>query len=147
MPFSLTLHVFSCFALCLCVVDGLLFSIFLTRCPFHWPVPSLFSFYQRQQATTFISQFLLRSSTLEMFTATQIGALTLSILAASEDVLARPLLAFRQSTNSSVSSEHTYLSHDSEPRSSRLETLVAVLSRRSSSLQDSTTERKLPLSL
>ncbi|KAJ4500761.1 hypothetical protein C8R41DRAFT_352727 [Lentinula lateritia] len=37
-----------------------------------------------------------------MFTATQIGALTLSILAASEDVLARPLLAFRQSTNSSI---------------------------------------------
>ncbi|GAW01661.1 hypothetical protein LENED_003271 [Lentinula edodes] len=72
------------------------------RCPFHWPLPSLFSFYQRQQATTFISQFLSRSSTLEMFTAIKIGALTLSILAASEDVLARPLLAFRQSTNSSI---------------------------------------------
>ncbi|KAF8825149.1 hypothetical protein HHX47_DHR7000696 [Lentinula edodes] len=37
-----------------------------------------------------------------MFTAIKIGALTLSILAASEDVLARPLLAFRQSTNSSI---------------------------------------------
>ncbi|KAH7873733.1 uncharacterized protein C8R40DRAFT_1111520 [Lentinula edodes] len=102
LPFFLTLHVFSCFALCLCVVDGLLFSIFLTRCPFHRPLLSLFSFCQRKQATTFISQFLLRSSTLEMFTATKIGALTLSILAASEDVLARPLLAFRQSTNSSI---------------------------------------------
>ncbi|KAJ4494933.1 hypothetical protein C8J55DRAFT_576861 [Lentinula edodes] len=37
-----------------------------------------------------------------MFTTIQIGALTLSILAASEDVLARPLLAFRQSTSSSI---------------------------------------------